>query len=115
MFLDESGKRGVQVGWRYYNDGKAWLAKGLCMRIGARGGQKELTAFWLSVWDGFFRITIFVPEKARPEAACLPLSDGTREMVEGAKQMGKPKFFPLAFDVCSDAQFDDIFALVGLR
>jgi len=42
---------------------------------GVRGGQKEVTAFWLSIWDGFFKTTFYIPEKARSEALNLPLDD----------------------------------------
>jgi len=40
-----------------------------------RGGQKEVTAFWLSIWDGFFKTTFYIPEKARSEALNLSLDD----------------------------------------
>jgi hypothetical protein len=54
-FIGELANHEIQIEWHYYNDGKAWLAKGLHKWIGARGGKNELTVFWLSIWDGFFQ------------------------------------------------------------
>lgn len=44
-FLVELASHDIRLEWRYYNDGKAWLAKGLYKRTGARGGQSEKTVF----------------------------------------------------------------------
>ena len=105
----------TEVEWRYYNDGKAWLGKGLYKWTTTRGTEKEMTVFWLSVWDGFFRVSLFIPEKARIDALTLPLKSGTKKMIEAAKQMGKLKFFPLVFDLRSDKGFDDIYTLIDFK
>ena len=105
----------IKVDWRYYNDGKAWLGKGVYTWTTKRGTQKDTTAFWLSVWDGFFKVTIYIPEKYRTDALALALSDETQEMIENAQQIGKLKFFPLIFDLYSDELFDDIFKLIHFR
>lgn len=105
----------IQVEWRYYNDGKAWLGKALYKWTGARGGKKEVTVFWLSVWEGFFKVSLFIPEKARAAALALALNNETKEMIENAQQMGKLKFFPLLFDLRSDELFDDIYTLADFR
>ena len=44
-FIKELDNKDIQPEWRYYNDGKAWLAKGIYKWIGARGGKKETTVF----------------------------------------------------------------------
>ena len=115
MFLEGLTGHDIGVEWHYYYDGKAWLGKGLHKWTGIRGGHKEVTAFWLSMWDGFFKITVFIPEKARAEALNLPLCDCVHNMISEAKQMGKLKFFPLTFDINSDELFDDIYALAIFR
>lgn len=66
-FINELASHDIHLELRYYNDGKAWLAKGIFRWTGARGGQKETTGFWLSIWNGFFKVTIYVPEKARAD------------------------------------------------
>ena len=61
-FIHELVNHDIHLEWRYYNDGKAWLAKGLFKWTGIRGGQNVVTVFWLSIWDGFFKVTFYVPE-----------------------------------------------------
>ena len=115
MFANGLAGHDIEVEWRYYKDGGAWLGKGLYRWTTVRGASKEATAFWLSIWEGSFRVTFFMPEKVRAEALKLPLDDETRERIAEAKQMGKLKFFPLLFDLCSDEQFDTVYALADFR
>ena len=42
-FINELASHDIQLEWRYYNDGKAWLAKGLLKWTDVRGGQNEKT------------------------------------------------------------------------
>ncbi|PKM88767.1 MAG: hypothetical protein CVU85_03615 [Firmicutes bacterium HGW-Firmicutes-10] len=114
-FVSELENHDIHMDWRYYTDGKAWLAKGLHHWIGVRGGQKETTIFWLSIWDGFFKVTFFIPEKVRANALALPLDNVVKQMITDSKKMGKLKFFPVVFDVCSDERFEDIFSLVDFK
>lgn len=114
-FVEDLKNHDVQVNWRYYNDGKAWLGKALYKWTTVRGTPKEVTAFWLSIWDGFFKVSLYIPEKAREEALNLPLDDEIKEMIENSKQMGKLKFFPLVFDLRSDELFNRIYTLINFR
>jgi len=114
-FLEKLKKHDIELNWRYYNDGKAWLGKGLYKWTTKRRTQKETTAFWLSIWEGFFKVSIFIPEKYRAEALIISLGDEVKSMVEDAKQMGKLKFFPLVFDLHSSKMFDEIFTLIDFR
>jgi hypothetical protein len=114
-FLGELANHEIQLEWRYYTDGKAWLAKGIHKRIGIRGGQNEVTVFWLSIWDSFFKVTIYVPEKARADAFNLPLCDEVKQMISDSKQMGKLKYFPLVFDLSSDEMFEAVYTLADFR
>lgn len=114
-FVSELANHDIKIQWRYYTDGKAWLAKGVVHRRGARGGQKETTVLWLSIWDGFFKVTLFIPEKVRTDTLNLPLDIEIKQMITDSKQMGKLKFFPLIFDVSSEERFEDIYLLVDFR
>lgn len=114
-FTEGLKSRDIEIDWRYYNDGKAWLGKALYKWTTSRGTQKETTAFWLSIWDGFFRIGIMLPEKVRIDAMTLPLSDEVREVIENSKQMGKLKILPLSFDLRSDYLFDEMYTLIDFR
>ena len=114
-FVNELVSRDIQLEWRYYTDGKAWLAKGLYKWTGVRGGQSETTVFWLSIWDGFFKVTISVPEKARADVCNLPLEKEVKLIIADSKQKGKLKFFPIIFDLCSDEMFEAVFSLADFR
>jgi len=114
-FIEELEKLDIHVNWRYYNDGKSWLGKALYKWVTARGAQKEATIFWLSIWDGFFKVAFYIPEKVRAYALGLPLSDEITNMIEDAKQMGKLKFFPLVFDLDSDRQLDEIYIIADFK
>jgi len=114
-FIEGVSSRDIQVDWRYYNDGKAWLGKALYKWIGARGGEKEMTVFWLSIWSGFFKVSLYIPEKAREDLLRLPLGGEIRAMIEDSKQMGKLKFFPLIFDLGSDEPLDAVYSVIEFR
>ena len=114
-FVNELEDYDIQLEWRYYTDGKAWLAKGLYKWMGVRGGHRETTVFWLSIWDGFFKVTIYFPEKSRTDVLSLPLDNNVKQMIADSKQMGKLKYFPLAFDLRSDKLFDAVFLLADFR
>jgi hypothetical protein len=112
---DKLADHNVHLEWLYYSDGKAWLAKGLYFWKGARGGQKETTVFWLSVWNGFFKVTVFVPEKFRSDALNLPLDDVVKQMIAASEQMGKLKFSPIVFELCSDEMLNAVFTLIDFK
>jgi hypothetical protein len=114
-FLDELETRDIQLEWRYCNDGKAWLAKGLHRWTGARGGQKEKTLFWLSIWKLFFRVTVYIPDKGHGDLLNAPLDGKARAIVSSAKQMGKISSFPIVFDVYSDEVLDALLAVTDFR
>jgi len=113
--IKELAIRGVQVNWRYYHDSKAWLGKALYRWTTARGTQKEKTAFWLSIWDGFFKVSLYLPEKARADALALPLGRAVLKMIGDSHPMGKSKLIPLIFELNSDELFNDLYTLIHFR
>ena len=115
-FMKELENHDIQLEWRYYTDGKAWLGKGLHRWTGPRGGNKEVTAFWLSLWDGFFKVTVYIPEKFRGEVNRFPLENEVKQMVTDSKQMGNTlKYFPLVLNVDSDQMLEAVFTLIDFR
>lgn len=114
-FINKLADQGIQLEWRYYNDGKAWLAKGLYQWTGVRGGQNEKTAFWLSVWEGFFKVTIYFPEKSRADVFRMPLGYEVERIIADSRQMGKLNYFPLVFELRSDEIFEEVFLLTEFR
>ena len=102
--------------WRYYNDGKAWLSKGEYKWTTARGTNKVKPLFWLSVWEGFFRVSFFFSEKAQSELLELPISKNTQNLITNAEIGGKTmKHFSAIFDVSDEKQLDDIFVIMNFR
>lgn len=102
--------------WRYYNDGKAWLTKGEYKWITVRGTNKVKPIFWLSLWEGFFKVSFFFSEKMRSELMMLPISPEAVEIIKKAEPMGKTmKFMPLIFDICDVNQLCDIYLLAQFR
>jgi hypothetical protein len=114
-FIKKLGSLDIELKWRYYTDGKAWLAKGLYQRTGSRGGQKETTVFWLSVWEGFFKVTIYFPENTRADVLRLPLGGKIKRMIADSNRMGKMKFFPVVLELCSDEMFDWVLLLADFK
>lgn len=115
-FVSELPGQDMELEWRYYTDGKAWLGKGLYKWTGTRGGQKEMTVFWMSIWDGFFKVSVFFPEKSRADVLALPLGDDAMQMIADSKLMGKTqKFFPVVFNLRSDEWFEAVFAIAEYK
>ena len=91
----------IELEWRYYNDGKAWLGKAVA---------KKKTVFWLSIWQGFFRISFHFTEKTRAGIHDLPVSDEIKKRIESAPIKGK--LVSLVIDVTNPEDLKDIFTLI---
>lgn len=70
----------IKEEWRYYNDGKSWLLKVT---------RKAKTIFWLSVFEGGFRVTFYFTDKARQALADSDISDDLRQQFKKGKRYGK--------------------------
>ena len=116
-FIDELREYDLSLmDWRYYNDGKAWLSKGEYRWTTARGTNKERTIFWLSIWEGFFKISFFFLAGVRDELLTLAISQETKRLIRNAEPMGKTmRFLPIIFDVSDDKKLNDLFVLVQFR
>ncbi|MFD2305980.1 DUF3788 family protein [Enterococcus termitis] len=116
-FIEELKNYGISLmDWRYYNDGKAWLSKGEYKWVTSRGNHKVKPIFWLSIWDGFFKVSFFFSEKIRAQLLDLPLSDDTKERIKNTAPHGKSmQYLSLIFDVKNDQLLDDIYILAQFR
>lgn len=102
--------------WRYYPDGKAWLAKGIYRWIGKRGSNKELTLFWCSIWNGFFKVVIYIPEDRRNDVLSLSIDNNLKIMISELKRMGETfRTLPIVFDIKSNELFDSIFKIIEYK
>lgn len=116
-FLEELKAYGISLmDWRFYNDGKAWLSKGEYNWTTARGTNKVKPIFWISIWDGFFKISFNFLEMTRDKLLSLPISENTKNMIENVEPNGsKMKFIPVIFDVDNEKQFEDILLVAQFR
>jgi hypothetical protein len=104
------------MGWRYYNDGKAWLNKGEHRYVTRRGTMKATPLFWLSIWEGFFKVSFFFGANLQEELLSLPLSKETKKIIENAHPMGKTaRFTAVIIDVTREDQLKDIYELAKFR
>ena len=95
---------GLITEWRFYNDGKAWLCK---------VQHKKKTVLWLSVWEGFFKVSFFFTEKHLEAIAALDISDTIKEDFAKAKPTGR--LIPMILDITDKEQLDDLLTVVRFK
>lgn len=120
LFLNLLKQIDVDLIWKYYTDGKAWLAKGIYRWTGKKGSEKEMSVFWCSVWNGFFKIVIYIPEDKREDILNLPIDDNLKIKIREIKRMGETfRTLPIVFDVHSNEELESILKIIvykkGLR
>jgi hypothetical protein len=89
--------------WKYYRDGKSWL-----MNVSA----KKKTIFWLSVGDGFFRVTFYMNRKGRELVMKSDLSDEMKNHV--AANIGE-QFVGVTFFVKSKKDIEPYEELIRIK
>lgn len=92
---------GLALEWRFYNDGKAWLCKGV---------HKKKTILWLSIWEESFKIGFYFTEKHLEGIAALEISKTIKDEFAKIKPVGR--LIPMIFDVCKKEQLDDLLTVV---
>lgn len=95
---------GIEIEWRYYNDGKAWLAKVV---------HKNKTILWLSVWDGYFKTSFYFTEKHLEAIAALDISDAKKDEFAAMKPIGK--LIPMTLNVSEQEQLDELLTVVRFK
>jgi hypothetical protein len=95
---------GVLVSWRYYHDG-GWVAK-------ATRGKK--TVAWVTVEDGFVRVSFYFAERHR---AALAEADGlarqVRDRISATPVSGR--LLPVTFEVRERADLDPVRAVLAVK
>jgi hypothetical protein len=114
-FVKRASELGVNIEWRYYNDGKVWLAKGIHKWNTSRGTIKEKTVFWGGIFKGFFRITVFFKDTERESLKVLHVQPAIKTFIEENQTMGKLKSFPLVFDIRMNEQLDDALTVIAQK
>ena len=93
------------------------LQKGqLIMCDTPRGANKVKPIFWLSVWEGFFRISFFFSTSVQTELKDLPISQEMKELIDNVKPMGKSmRYIPLVIDIKTKPQLGDVYTIAIFR
>jgi hypothetical protein len=76
----ESDFPDLQKDWKYYNDGKKWL-----MKI----TRKEKTISWLSVIEGTFLTTFYLPPSVSDQVEKLRIPEQLKEQYRNNMKMTK--------------------------
>lgn len=94
----------LNIEWRYYNDGKAWLCK---------VQHKKKTILWLSVWEGFFKVSFFFTEKHLEAIAALDISEAIKTELASAKALGR--LIPMIFNINNANQLEELLTVVRFK
>lgn len=87
--------------WHYYKDSKAWLCK---------VAYKKKTIFWLSIWEGFFKLSFFFLPRHLEGIKALKMDKSNFETKD---EWGK--MIPFFFNVNSKQPFNDLYKLIQYK
>ncbi|MGC9314929.1 MAG: DUF3788 family protein [bacterium] len=82
--------------WKYYKDGNNWLCK---------ISFKKKTIIWMSIWDGFFKTTLYFNAKTISGVYGLATRLPVEDFID--RKEGR-KFIPVSFDVRDEGIIEDI-------
>lgn len=94
----------IKLEWRFYNDYKAWLAKAV---------SNKKTVFWLSVWQGFFKLNFYFTDKTRQGITNLPVADEIKEKMATGPIKGKMVNLP--FVISEQTDLKDVYTLISYK
>jgi len=95
---------GLVPQWNYYKDGKAWLCK---------VGFKKKTVFWLSVWNGYFKVGFYFVERHCPGVLELDIDKSIKEDFTSKKPIGT--LLPLAIEMRRKDQVSDLLKVIEYK
>ncbi len=99
-----SSDYGLTYEWNFYKDGRSWLCK---------VSHKKKTIFWLSIWDGYFKVSFFFTEKHLESIAALDIDEKIKEDFCKEKPIGK--LLSMIFDIHKKEQLKDLLKVVEFK
>ncbi len=90
--------------WNYYNDGKAWLCKVV---------YKKKTVFWISVWEGYFKIAFYFTGKNCQGITELDIDQRIKREFSSVKPVGK--LYPLIVNISQKDQLPDLLKVIQYK
>jgi len=103
-FVSNLSEYQIDLEWHYYNDSKSWLGKAV---------SKKKTVFWLSIWQGFFKVSFHFAGKTHLDIMNLPIAVDIKREIENAPIKGK--LVSVAIKVSDKAHLDDIYTLMSYK
>lgn len=94
----------INLEWHYYKDVKGWLGKAV---------TKKKTVFWLSVWEGYFKMNFYFTDKTRTGIADLPVAEEIKEMAANNEE--QKKYININFDISNEAQLRDVYTIISYK
>lgn len=104
ILLERMAETSLEPIWKYYRDGGAWLCK---------VQFKKKTVFWLSVWEGIFKITFYFNENTVEGLNPLPIHSSCFEQIRAVNRVGK--FIPLTFEVREEVDLEDVMVVADYK
>ncbi len=102
--------------WRFYRDGMSWLTKGEYRWVSKRGAQKAKPIFWLSIWDGFFKVSFHFVHAIPEGIFALPLRAEGKKILQTTNEIkGNVTWKSLLFDAKNEKQLADVLLLIKFR
>lgn len=102
--LEMFTENGLQLEWKYYKDGKAWLCK-------VTKGKK--TIIWMSAWKDYMKACIYIPEKYINSLFLLDLEETTKKTIINTKNIGKSK--PCIFELKKNVNLKDFIEIIRFK
>lgn len=93
----------ITTEWRYYNDGKSWLYRGL---------KKDKVIFWVGVFQDYFNVTFYLSKKAEELIANSELPVKMKQDFEDTKDQ---KFRSVPVMVSNETDIDSILKLIKIK
>jgi hypothetical protein len=92
------------MGWRFYNDGKAWLDRLVF---------KKKTVCWVAVADGLFRIVFYFTTNNDAGVKALDVDGKLKDDYFAHEPIGKLK--PFVIRVKTKKSLDDVFTVIAYK
>ncbi len=94
-------ENGLDPAWLYYNDVKYWLCK---------VQHKKKTVFWLTIWEGCFKLTFYFTEKHTAGIQALVVDPAIKGQHLSNQQIGKLR--PVTLQISQRSQLPDAYTLI---
>lgn len=97
-------ENGLDPAWLYYNDVKYWLCK---------VQHKKKTVFWLTIWEGCFKLTFYFTAKHTAALQALAIDPAIKQQHLSNQQIGKLR--PVTLNISRSDQLPDAYTFIEFK